>query len=148
MFFPGAKGEDAFGTGPRRSAFIALGHTDLIRSLEQLDGYLPKWNYPSGADAQTLESEQGAVNNTRFFLSSVGSKKPNASAMGRTVYPAVIAGMEAFAKVKQDNFSSQYIYQPGYDPLRQYFTAGWTTAMATMICNDLWASLLNSTLPV
>src|ERR1700750_3073510 len=40
-------GEDRFGTGPVRDAYLALGHTDLSKNLDNLNGFISKWNYPN-----------------------------------------------------------------------------------------------------
>ena len=39
--------EDKFGTGPTRDAYLALGHTNLSRNLNNLNGFISKWNYPA-----------------------------------------------------------------------------------------------------
>ena len=48
-------GEDKFGTGPVRDAYLALGHTALSKDLNALNGFIPKWNYPN--DNKVLRSE-------------------------------------------------------------------------------------------
>ena len=37
-------GEDKFGTGPVRDAYLALGHTALISDLNNVNGFIAKWN--------------------------------------------------------------------------------------------------------
>ena len=39
-------GEDRFGTGPVRDSYIGLGHTRLSKDLNNLPGFISKWNYP------------------------------------------------------------------------------------------------------
>lgn len=46
MFTGGIIGEDRFGTGPVRAAYIALCSTDLEPDLNNLPGFISKWNYP------------------------------------------------------------------------------------------------------
>lgn len=48
-------GEDKFGTGPVRDAYIALGHTKLSKDLNNINGFISKWNYPN--DNRVLRSE-------------------------------------------------------------------------------------------
>lgn len=39
-------GENKFGTGPVRDAYLALGHTNLAKDLNNINGFISKWNYP------------------------------------------------------------------------------------------------------
>lgn len=125
-------------TGPTRDAYLALGHTALSPSLDNINGFISKWNYPNANSV--LQSEWGAVNNVRFMLSSVGSISPNASALGKDVYNVFIQGMEALACVEQDNYSASFIYRPAIfsDPLAQNVTVGYKFAEVPRILNDLW----------
>ena len=138
MILNNQEGEDKFGTGPVRDAYLALGHTNLISSLDNINGFISKFNYPNAND--TLASEWGSVNNVRFMVSSVGSISPNASLMGNDVYNVFIQGMEALACVEQDNYSASFIYRPAIfsDPLAQNVTVGYKFAEVPRILNDLW----------
>ena len=40
------EGENRFGTGPVRDAYMALGHTKLSKDINNLNGVISKWNYP------------------------------------------------------------------------------------------------------
>lgn len=139
-------GEDKFGTGPVRDAYLALGHTALSKDLNSLNGFIPKWNYPN--DNKVLRSEWGSVNNVRFMLSSVGSTSPNASALGNTVYNVFVQGLEALACVEQDNYSARFLYRPPVfsDPLFQNVTIGYVFAEVPRILNDLWITNMRCTL--
>jgi N4-gp56 family major capsid protein len=139
MILRNQHGEDRFGTGPLRDAYIGLAHTDIGGQLETINGFLPKWNYPN-PDSRTLPSEWGAINNVRFLTSSVGSISPAASGLGNNVYNIFIQGMEALGIVEQDNFSARILYRgPEYsDPLFQNWTLGWTMSQVPRILNDLW----------
>ena len=139
-------GEDRFGTGPVRDAYLALGHTDLSKNLDNLNGFISKWNYPN--QNNTLRSEWGNVNNVRFMLSSVGSTTPSASALGNTVYNTFFTGLEAYACVEQDNYSARFLYRPPVfsDPLFQNVTIGYVFAEVPRILNDLWITNVRSTL--
>lgn len=145
-FVTGIQGEDRFGTAPVRDAYFALGHTDLIPQLENVQGYIQKWNYPN--QQSTLDAEQGAVGNTRFLLSSIGSVTPNASLLGANVYNTFICGREAFAAIEQDGYSAQFIYRPPiYDgPLALNASVGYKFAEVPRIQNDTWVFNLRSTL--
>lgn len=139
-------GENKFGTGPVRDAYLALGHVALAKDLNNVNGFVSKWNYPN--QNEVVRSEWGSVNNVRFMLSSVGSVSPNASALGNNVYNTFIQGMEALACVEQDNYSARFLYRPPVfsDPLFQNVTIGYVFAEVPRILNDLWITNMRSTL--
>jgi N4-gp56 family major capsid protein len=133
-------------TGPTRDAYLALGHTKLSKDLNNINGFISKWNYPN--DNKVLRSEWGSVNNVRFMLSSVASVSPNASALGNDVYNVFVQGMEALACVEQDNYSARFLYRPPVysDPLFQNVTIGYVFAEVPRILNDLWITNMRCTL--
>lgn len=100
-------GEDRFGTAPVRDAYFALGSTKLIGDLENINGFIAKAQYPSPMHA--LREEWGSVSNLRFLISSIGSESVGASNLGANVYNVFCVGMEAYAVVEQDGYSSQFI---------------------------------------
>lgn len=140
------EGEDKFGTAPVRDAYFAMGSTQLIGDLEQVQGFIAKAQYPSQMD--TLRPEWGSVSNLRFLLSSIGASIPNSSALGATIYPIFVAGMEAYAVVEQDGYSAQFIYRPPiYDgPLALNASVGYKFAQVPRITNDAWVIALTTTL--
>ncbi len=133
-------------TGPVRDAYLALGHTRLSKDLNNLNGFISKWNYPN--QNETIRSEWGSVSNVRFMLSSVGSVSPNASGLGNDVYNVFFQGMEALACVEQDNYSARFLYRPPVfsDPLFQNVTLGYVFAEVPVILNDLWITNVRCTL--
>lgn len=134
------EGDLKFGTSPRRSAYFGMASSELIgsRGLENVEGFINVANYPSQANIP--DSEWGSIGNVRFLLSSIGSKIENASLLGRDVYNIFITGMEAYARVYQDNYTSQIIYRdPMYSgPLAQVYSLGYKMANANRILNDSW----------
>ncbi len=146
MILDSQEGQDRFGTAPVRDAYLALGHTRINRDLNNLQGFIPKWNYPSAS--QGTRSEWGSVNNVRFMTSSVGSITENASTAGNDVYNVFFQGMEALACVKQDNYSARFLYRPPVfsDPLFQNVTLGYVFAEVPRILNDLWLTNVQCTL--
>jgi N4-gp56 family major capsid protein len=147
MIFDQQEGEDKFGTGPVRNAFLGLGHTDLSKDFNNLPGFLPKWNYPDSR-SKTVSSEWGAVNNIRFLLSSVGSVEPLASGLGASVYNIFVQGLESLGIVEQDNYTSRFLFRPAVysDPLFQNVTLGTVFAQVPRILNDLWLTKVRCTL--
>lgn len=146
MILDNIGGEDRFGTGPVRDAYLALAHTNLSKDLNNINGFISKWNYPN--DNRVLRSEWGTVNNVRFMLSSVASITPNASTLGNDVYNIFVQGMESLACVEQDNYSARFLYRPPVfsDPLFQNVTIGYVFAEVPRILNDLWITNMRCTL--
>lgn len=132
-------GEDRFGTAPVPDAYVGFGHTDLSKSLSNVNDFTSKWNYPSAATSK-VGAEWGVIQNVRFFLSSQGLKQPNATNLNNTLYRVMICAMEAYGCVYQDNFSARIIYLgPEFsDPLMQNVTIGYTMAEVSRVYNDLW----------
>lgn len=145
-FLSGVDGENRFGTAPVRDAYFALGHTDLIGQLDNVSGFIQKWNYPN--QQSTLDAEYGSVMNARYLLSSIGSTTPNASLLGATVYNIFHCGREAFAAIEQDGYSAQFIYRPPiYDSaLALNASVGYKFAEVPRITNDTWVINLRCTL--
>jgi N4-gp56 family major capsid protein len=146
MMLDANEGEDKFATGPTRDAYLALAHTRLIKDLNNITGFISKWNYPS-AD-KVLRSEWGSVNNVRFMVSSVASVTANGSTLGSDVFNVFIQGMESLCCVEQDNYSARFLYRPAVysDPLFQNVTLGYVFAEVPRILNDLWIANLRCTL--
>lgn len=140
------EGDDKFGTAPVRDAYFALAHTDLTKSLEGVNGFVNKNEYPSPMNA--LRSEWGVVGNLRFLVSSIGSVSKNASNLGNDVYNVFCVGMEAYACVEQDGASASFIYRdPMYDgPLALNASVGYKFAEVPRILNDEWVLKLRCTL--
>lgn len=140
------EGEDKFGTAPVRDAYFAMGSTKLIGDLEDVDGFIAKAQYPAPMNA--MKPEWGSISNLRFLLSSIGSITSSGSALGNDVYNIFCVGMEAFAVVEQDGYSSQFIYRPPiYDgPLALNASVGYKFAQVPRITNDAWVINLRTTL--
>lgn len=139
------EGDDKFGTAPVRDAYFAMTSTDLIGDLEQVTGFIAKAQYPN--QDKTLRPEWGSISNVRFLLSSIGSQTANASLNGANVYNIFVAGMEAYACIEQDGYSSQFIYRPPiYDgPLALNASVGYKFAEVPRITNDAWVVNLRVT---
>lgn len=139
------EGEDRFGTAPVRDAYFALCSTKLTADLNNVSGFIHKNQYPDQNGG--LRSEWGSVGNLRFLVSSIGSVSPNASVNGNDVFNVFCVGQEAYACVKQDNYSAQFIYRPPiYDSaLALNFTVGYKMAEVPRILNDLWVLNLRCT---
>jgi len=137
---------DKFGTAPIRDAFLMLSSTKMIGDFDNVAGFLSKSAYPDTSG--TLPSEYGSISNFRIFVSSAGSYEDEASADGERVMNNFCLGMEAYACVSQNEYSSRYIYRdPMYSgPLALNATAGFKMAQVPVITNDLWLVNLRSTL--
>ena len=140
------EGEDRFGTAPVRDAYFALGSTQLIGDLENVNGFIAKAQYPSPMHA--LREEWGSISNLRFLLSSIGSVSTGASNLGADVFNIFCVGLEAYAVVEQDGYSANFIYRPPiYDgPLALNASVGYKFAQVPRITNDAWVLNLRTTL--
>lgn len=139
-------GEDKFGTGPVRDSFLVMANTDLIGSLDNVDGFIAKTQYPSSMSA--LRPEYCSISNTRWMLSSIGSVSSNASLLGANVYNCFVTGMESYTVVEQDGYSAQFVYRPPvFDgPLALNCSVGYKFASAQRITNDEWIINLRVTI--
>ncbi len=140
------EGENKFGTGPVRSSYFALCHSEISTNLENVARFRSKYDYPAPNEA--LDSEWGAIDNLRFLVSSVGSKDANASMLGADVYNIFCVGLEGYACIEQDGYSASFIYRPPiFDgPLALNCSVGYKMAQAPVLTNDLWVLNLRATL--
>lgn len=137
--------ENKFGTGPTRDAFIALCSTDITPDLQNVQGVLLKNAYPTQEGLRP--EEYCSVSRFRFYVSSKGIKVPNAALDGSTVYKIPMYGLEAAAKVEQNNYTATLGYRPPYvvSSVAQNSQLYAKFAIARAITNQNWISGLNVT---
>lgn len=137
--------EDRFGTGPTRDAFIALASTDITTDLQNVQGVLLKNAYPSQEGLRP--EEYCAVSRFRFFVSSKGASIPGAASNGSTVYTIPMYGLEAAAKIEQNNYTSVVGYRPPWvvSSAAQNGQLYAKFAIGRAITNQNWVSGLNVT---
>lgn len=136
---------DKFSTGPTRDAFICLSHTNMAADFQKVSGVLLKANY---AEREGLRPEEYcAISRFRVFVSSKGISVPGASLHGRTVYKMPMYGVEAAAKIEQNNYSSVIGYRPPWvvSSVAQNSQLYAKFAIARAITNQNWVSGLNAT---
>lgn len=135
-----------FATGPTRDAFIALASTDITPDLQNVQGVLLKNAYP---DQSGLRPEEYcSVSRFRFFVSSKAAKIPGISQpSGQTVYTIPMYGLEAAAKIDQNNYSAILGYRPPYvvSSVAQNSQLYAKFAIARAITNQNWITGLNVT---
>lgn len=136
---------DKFSTGPTRDAFIALASTDLTNDLQNVQGVLLKNAYPHQEGLRP--EEYCSISRFRFFVSSKGAFKPNASLLGANVYTIPMYGLEAAAKIEQNSYSAILGYRPPYvvSSVAQNSQLYARFAIARAITNQNWISGLNVT---
>lgn len=134
-----------FSTGPTRDAFIALCNTNLSRDLQNVQGVLLKNAYPSQEGLRP--EEYCAISRFRFFVSSKGIKTPGISMLGRTIYSIPMYGLEAAAKIEQNNYTAVIGYRPPWvvSSVAQNSQLYAKFAIARAITNQNWISGLNAT---
>ena len=111
-------GENKIGTSPIGDSYGALCHTRMIPVLNNLSGFVRKYQYPN--IDKTLSSEWGGINNVRFFVSSQGSITSSASLLGNDIANCFVTAKEGYKVVWQAGGKAKFIYlPPGYnnDPL-------------------------------
>ena len=130
--------ENKFGSSSVRNSYFAMCHTDLSNQLEQVADFKHSSNYAS--QRNILESEWGNVGNVRYLLSSQGAIEPNGSQLGNTVYDMLVAGMEAYAQIKQDRYTAKFIHRPAIfdSPMALNDSVAWKICTASKVTNDQW----------
>jgi N4-gp56 family major capsid protein len=137
---------DKYSTAPTRDAFIALASTDITPDLQNVQGVILKNAYPQQEGLRP--EEYCSVSRFRFFTSSKANKIPGASQpSGQTVYTVPMYGLEAVAKIEQNNYSATLGYRPPYvvSSVAQNSQLYAKFAIARAITNQNWLSGLNCT---
>lgn len=139
------EGELRFGTAPVRDAFIALAHTNLTADLQTVDKVILKAAYPTQAGMRP--EEYCSISRFRFFVSSKAAKKPGISMLGNTIYTIPMYGLEAAAKIEQNNYTAVIGYRPPWvvSAVAQNSQLYAKFAIARAITNQNWISGLNVT---
>jgi N4-gp56 family major capsid protein len=134
-----------FGTAGVRDAFIALANTALSNDLQRVQGVLLKSAYPTQEGIRP--EEYCSISRFRFFVSSKAAKTPGISLLGNTVYTIPMFGLEAAAKVEQNNYTALIGYRPPWvvSSVGQNSQLYAKFAIARAITNQNWISGLNVT---
>lgn len=134
-----------FGTAGVRDAFIALASTNLTNDLQKVQGVLLKSAYPTQEGIRP--EEYCSISRFRFFVSSKAAKTPGISMLGRTVYTIPMFGLEAAAKIEQNNYTAVIGYRPPWvvSSVAQNSQLYAKFAIARAITNQNWISGLNVT---
>lgn len=134
-----------FGTGGVRDAFIALAHTNLSTDLQKVQGVLLKNAYPTQEGIRP--EEYCSISRFRFFVSSKAAKTPGISTKGNTIYTIPMYGLEAAAKIEQNNYTTVIGYRPPWvvSSVAQNSQLYAKFAIARAITNQNWISGLNVT---
>lgn len=137
--------QDKFSSSNVRDAFIALAHTNLTSDLQQVQGVVMKSAYASQEGLRP--EEYCSISRFRFFVSSKAAKIPAASTLGNTVYTIPMYGLEAAAKVEQNNYTAVIGYRPPWvvSAVAQNSQLYAKFAIARAITNQNWVSGLNAT---
>jgi N4-gp56 family major capsid protein len=134
-----------FATGGVRDAFIALASTNLTNDLQKVQGVLLKSQYPTQEGIRP--EEYCSISRFRFFVSSKAARTPGVSTKGNTVYTIPMYGLEAAAKVEQNNYTAVIGYRPPWvvSTVAQNSQLYAKFAIARAITNQNWISGLNAT---
>jgi hypothetical protein len=134
-----------FGTAGVRDAFIALASTNLTADLQKVQGVLLKSAYPTQEGIRP--EEYCSISRFRFFVSSKAARIPGISLKGNTVYTIPMYGLEAAAKIEQNNYTAVIGYRPPWvvSAVAQNSQLYAKFAIARAITNQNWISGLNAT---
>ena len=134
-----------YGTGGVRDAFIALANTNLSADLQKVQGVLLKNAYPTQEGIRP--EEYCSISRFRFFVSSKAAKTPGISQRGNTIYTIPMFGLEAAAKIEQNNYTAVIGYRPPWvvSSVAQNSQLYAKFAIARAITNQNWISGLNVT---
>lgn len=137
--------ENKFSTGPTRDAFICLANTALTQDLQNVQGVLLKNAYPSQEGLRP--EEYCSISRFRVFVSSKAAKKVGASELGATVYTLPMFGLEAAAKIEQNQYTAVIGSRPSWVVSNVAQNSGLYArfAIARAITNQNWISGLNAT---
>lgn len=136
---------DRFSTGPTRDSFVALAHTALTNDLQGVQGVLLKNAYPSQEGLRP--EEYCSISRFRVFVSSKAAKLPSASNLGATVYTIPMYGLEAAAKIEQNQYTATIGSRPAWVVSSVAQNSGLYArfAIARAITNQNWVSGLRCT---
>lgn len=139
------EGQNKFGTAPVRNSYFGLSDTGITNDLSNISGWTYTSQYPSQSNISS--AEYGSAGGVRFLVSSKGSITENASGNGEDVFNTFIVGMEAYASIKLDNYSSRFIHRDALysGPLALNQSVAYKFAAAPVILNDSWILNLKST---
>lgn len=141
-----------FSTEPIRPGYIAVGHCDFQRDLEEMDGYIPVENYASYQPVS--EFEVGSAYGVRFILTphlspDLGAGTATTNGMRSTgsvtdVYTMIVFGADSYGSVALKGMNSVNVNgtkpkmgTPG-DELGQRGSIQWKFWHANVILNDNW----------
>ena len=137
--------ENKFSTSFVRDAFLALASSAITSDLQKVQGVVLKNAYPSQAGLRP--EEYCSVSRFRFFVSSKAAKIPGISLKGNTIYTIPMYGLEAAAKIEQNNYTAVIGYRPPWvvSSVAQNSQLYAKFAIARAITNQNWISGLNVT---
>ena len=139
---------DRFGTGPVKESFPVIAHSRLTPDIQAIDGFQAKASYPRG-DVAAHYAELGAVNQSRWFTTTLGSFTPNASKNNKTVYNCVMQAQNATGVIILDgtqasmHYSSPEIADPR---LRQFGIIGNLFMSGPARLDESWLTNIRCTL--
>lgn len=149
------------GTFPIRPAFWAFVHPDVVRDLENIDGFISAERYSSTGPCH--EAEVGAYKNVRFLMTTQApyvddSGNPahsdtyvacDTNTTKANVYQTIILAKEAYGitNIERGNVKS-ILKTPGAqstnDPLNMRSSIGWKTWFVAKILQDSWMCRIES----
>ncbi len=145
-FLNGKLGEDRFGSGPVRAAYMMLASTEMEGDLDGLENFKSIWEYPNQDNVG--ESEYGSLRNLRIFTSSQAAVQRAASTLNADVFNNMVVARESYGHIDQDGYSTQLIYRDAIysGPSALNATLAIKFAQAQLIKQETWIRNVRCTL--
>jgi len=136
MFTKDIEGKDKFGTAPIAASYMVMAHTDLIKSMRNVQGFVHRSQYPDRSSI--MQAEEGNIGDLRFMISSIGSKELGASKLNANLYNMFCSAKNSVGRIKQDQYGSRFIVHPPRlnGPMELNSTAAFKMSFVARILND------------
>ena len=117
----------------------------MTNDLQKVQGVLLKSAYPTQEGIRP--EEYCSISRFRFFVSSKAARIPGISTKGNSVYTIPMFGLEAAAKIEQNQYTAVIGYRPPWvvSSVAQNSQLYAKFAIARAITNQNWISGLNVT---
>lgn len=131
--------DSGYNTSPIKPAFVAIVHTNITKTIEGFEGFVPVEKYQGRATV--LPGEIGYVNDVRFVETTNAKVFTGEGASSIDVYATLILAADAYGTTRISGEAIKNIIKPlgssgTEDPLDQRGTHGWKATFVAKILNN------------